>query len=442
MALEDELVAGIVTMVTEVADGERRLYAAALGNIYAETDGVISLPSLGVNSEQELAGHESIRWNPPDWDNWWDSWLPDERWRHWEQAITDEAGRGSRQQWHRTFGRYLSTLTRVCKRSRAVLHASGVTHDRFVVVVLVDDHREALLQHVLGKRELYRLFPEYDERAITLARLAEMAPADQAAFFAQALDSSDGLIGREEAERALCALGAAAVPVLVRRLSDGDRPWQAAKLLADVGNASNDVIGALTQALRRTTSSDRDWIARALSRLGRLDVILTEPGLPADTVVTAVAAPFSGFRDHAEAPPLLDYRPIDEFLASHPHLADALADELKPGSGYCTIRATEVDIAISGLRSPRDLIRQHAVCILGERSLSPAVGRLVTPLLAKVVTSDPVADIRRLAILSLLSWRKDAVHCAATIRDALDDPSQQVRETAQYWLREFSLAAQ
>lgn len=441
VAFEDELVAGLVAKVTEVAEGERRLYAAALGNIYAEADGVISLPSLGVNSEEELAGDEDVRWSPPDWDNWWDSWLPGDRWRHWERTLTAEAGRGSSQRWHRTFKRYLTVLTGVCKRSRAALRASSVTDDRFVVVVLVDERREEVLRRVLGVRELYRLFPEYDQRAGALARLAGMTPADQAAFYVQVLDSPNGPIGWEEAERALCGLGVAAVPALIERLSHGDNRWQAAKLLADIGHASDAVITALTRALRCTTSADRDWVARALSRLGRLDLVMTEPGLPAETVVTAVAAPFSSFRDHAVAPPLLDYRLIDLFLAGHPHLADALAGELKAGSGYCTIRAEEVDIAVDGLRSPRDLIRQHAVCVLGERGLGPAVGRRVTPLLAEVVISDPVADIRRLAILSLLWWKHDARHCAATIRSALNDPAREVREAAQHWLREFNLAA-
>lgn len=367
--------------------------------------------------------------------------MPDDRWRHWEGAITAEAGRGSRQRWHRTFNRYLTVLTRVCKRSRAALRASGMTDDRFVVVVLFDERREELLRRVLGMREMYRLFPEYDQRAVALARLPEMAPADQAAFYVQALGSWDGPIAGEDAERALRGLGVAAVPALVRRLSNGDDRWRAAMLLADIGHAEDDVIGALTRALRHTTSADRDWVARALSRLGRVDLVLTEPGLPEGTVVTAAAAPFSSFRDRAVAPPPLDYRLIEQFLADRPHLADALAGELKSGSGYCTIRTEEVHIAIDGLRSSRDLIRQHAVCVLGEPDLGPAVGRRVTPLLAEVVTSDPNADIRRLAILSLLWWKHDARRCAATIRNALNDPAREVRETAQYWLRELNLAA-
>lgn len=48
------------------------------------------------------------------------------------------------------------------------------------------------------------------------------------------------------------------------------------------------------------------------------------------------------------------------------------------------------------------IVRRHAACVLGERSLGAAVARRVLPLLSRTVSQDTDATVRRLAILSLL----------------------------------------
>lgn len=70
----------------ERADQVGPLYAAALGALHAETDGVIRLPMLGANSEEQLA-EEDLRWSLPDWNALWAPWLPEDRWCHWEQVL-------------------------------------------------------------------------------------------------------------------------------------------------------------------------------------------------------------------------------------------------------------------------------------------------------------------------------------------------------------------
>src|SRR5439155_8700943 len=90
-----------------------------------------------------------------------------------------------------------------------------------------------------------------------------------------------------------------------------------------------------------------------------------------------------------------------------------------PGGGYCGITVDEVDEAIHGLTSRHAVIRRHAVCVLGERSLGAAVARRVLPLLCRTVSQDPDATVRRLAILSLLSWQKDSRRYADVVRQAL-----------------------
>ncbi|MBO2449160.1 DUF4303 domain-containing protein [Actinomadura barringtoniae] len=438
-AFEDELVAGVVAKVTERAGQASGLYAAVLGEIYAETDGLIRLPMLGANSEEELAGDEDLRWSLPDWDTVWESWLPEDRWSQWERALTDEAGRSTTRHWERTFTKYLNVLTRVCKRARKDLRTTGVTDREFVVVVLTNDQdEERLLRRVLGVRELYRLFPAYDRAAAWIAEVEAQAPADRAPIYVRALDDWDGPLGRENAQKALRELGPAALPALTELLSQGPDRWRAAKLIADIGCASDEVIEALTRALKDTTGPDESWVAVALSRLGRLDVVLADSALSGGTVVSAVAAPYRSFRDHAAAPPPLDYGPLERFLTGHPRQNDAVAEELRPGSGYCTIRAEEVGAAIDALRSPHPVTRRHAASVLGERSLGKAVGRQVTPHLSTTAVDDPDATVRRLAILSLQYWKQDARHCADAGRRALHDPEPDVRAAAQRWLDSLS----
>ncbi|WP_244933386.1 HEAT repeat domain-containing protein [Micromonospora tulbaghiae] len=74
--------------------------------------------------------------------------------------------------------------------------------------------------------------------------------------------------------------------------------------------------------------------------------------------------------------------------------------------------------------------------MLGERRLGAAVARRVLPLLGQTVSQDPDATVRRLAILSLRGWRKEFYRHANVISEALNDPNEDVRGTAAYWLRE------
>ncbi|MEV4546207.1 HEAT repeat domain-containing protein [Micromonospora echinaurantiaca] len=95
-----------------------------------------------------------------------------------------------------------------------------------------------------------------------------------------------------------------------------------------------------------------------------------------------------------------------------------------------------MDEAVRGLTSPHVVIRSHATCVLGDRRLGATVAWRVLPLLGQAVERDEDGTVRRLAILSLLSWQKDSRRYATVVRGALNDPAREVRETAAYWLRE------
>ncbi|MEU7793259.1 DUF4303 domain-containing protein [Micromonospora tulbaghiae] len=440
--LVDGLVQAVRSTIAEHPD--ERFYAAALDRIYRETDGQISLPSLAMNSVEALARlpaeeQTDVRWNAADWDHYDDEWLAEDLTRDWARQLTAEACRGTPRQWEATFRRYLSMLVRVCKRARVALRTSGFTDRDFVVLLLDDEYHETLIKRVLTEREVSRHIPEYDQRAVVMARVAALPEAERAAYYVARLDAFDGPISGEDAQVALRDFGPAAFPALIPLLSAKDRAWRAAKLLADIGQPDDGVLRALHEALTEREGPDQSWAGRALARLGRLDLVLDQiHRLPQEVVITAVAAPYTSFRNQAVIARRLDYRPLQDVIERRPAYVPALAEELKPGRGYCDITVDEVDEAIRGLASPHVVIRRHAVCVLGERRLGAAVARRVLPLLGQTVSQDPDATVRRLAILSLRGWRKESYRHANVISEALNDPNEDVRETAAYWLREHN----
>lgn len=426
------LVEGIRSAIAERPDAGYD--AAALDHVYRETDGPIMLPYLALR-DAEAAGDPDRWWSTADWGDYEVEWLTDERRRHWERVLASYAGGGSRRRWEATFERYLTVLVRVCKRARTTLHTAGATDRAFIVVLFDDARHEAILRRILPERELHRHFPELDEHAVEVARVAALPTADRAAYHAGRLGNFDGPIDSEESERELRRLGAAAIPALLPRLRLGGQAWQAAMLLADIGRPDAEVIAALDAALTRLGGADRNWTACALSRLGRLDLVLARiDALDEDTVVSAVAAPYTSFRDRAVPPPPLDYRPLEDFLERYPGHAAALAEELQPGRSFCTITAGEVDAALAALDSPHPIVRWHAASVLDERGLGRAVARRVLPALARVAEHDPEFAVRRLALLSLLHWKRDAgayVDLVGRLAPAMDAA---VRGVATEWL--------
>lgn len=266
---EDALVDAVVSAVRAAiaSDPSERLYAAALCHIYCETDGVISLPVLGIDTVSALAerggADDGLPWNPADWEYVDDQWLPGEEGRRWQHALTAHACRGSRADWDAAYVEYLATLVRVCLRCRAVLRDE---QDDFLVVLIDEDHPEELIRATMTAEEVQRRFPSFEHHAAEMARVRALPPAGQAAYYAGQLGDPGTA---EEAESALRALGQAAVPVLLPLLAFPGPAWRAAKVLADIGHADDAVIGALADALTRHEGPDQWWIACALSRLGQ-----------------------------------------------------------------------------------------------------------------------------------------------------------------------------
>lgn len=62
---------------------------------------------------------------------------------------------------------------------------------------------------------------------------------------------------------------------------------------------------------------------------------------------------------------------------------------------------------IRGLNSAHVVIRQHAAFVAGDRALGKAVSKKLLPTLAEKLT-DPVPNVRLLALLALSYWKSDA----------------------------------
>jgi hypothetical protein len=389
-ALREALQAALLEAVSAEAGGPWRV--AALGEVYAESDGIIEAPLLFLNDDVE--DMES----PGDWQTVLDNWAPEP----WIKALTAEACAGTVAHWEDIFARYRDLLAQICVAAGARLNIP-------VFYVEHGARYEEMLARCLNPAQLRSLFPEVVARQAERARVSALLPGEQIAYYVSRLNRFDGLIDGEEAERALRGFGAAAIPALLPLLRQDEHAWLAAKLLADIGIPDDTVISALSAALAASAPDSPDlWLCSALAQLDRLDLVLARASeLPREAVVTAVTARYTAFRDQGAHPLVLDYRPLEELLSENEAIAPAIAEELKPGRSYCVISAAEVPEALRGTTSTHVLVRKHAVCVLGERRLGDAVGRVVIPRLRAIAETDTDSEVRRLAALSLKWWKAE-----------------------------------
>jgi hypothetical protein len=389
-ALEEALQTALLEAVSARAGGPWRV--AALDQVYAETDGIITAPSLFLNNNGEHM--DSLA----DWGEGIDDWAPE----RWIDALTAEACSGTVSHWDDIFARYRDVLVRICVAAGA--------HLGMPVFCVDHDCYEETLARCLTPSQLRSLFPEVVARQAERARVSALPPGEQIAHYVSRLNRFDGHIHSEEAQKALRGFGSAAIPALLPLLREREHPWMAAVLLAEIGVPDDAVVSALSDALAASTpdSPAQLWSCRALAQLGRLDLVLAGASdLSNEALVTAVTARYTAFRDHGAHPLPLDYLPLEEFLSDHTAIAPTVADELKPGTSYCVISAAEVPEALRGTTSTHVLVRKHAVCVLGERRLGDAVGRAVIPHLRAIAATDLDSEVRRLAALSLKWWKAE-----------------------------------
>lgn len=229
-------------------------------------------------------------------------------------------------------------------------------------------------------------------------------------------------------EKKIVKLGERAVPELISMLDHERNAWMAASLLGRLGIRQP----AITNALRQRVTGESgvsESSARALARLGDTDFLTSLVGDEAKQR-HAVHGIISLLKESSVSP--LDYRPVEKLLDfGSERVVEIIHEELKPGSSVIEINPSDIDEAMRGLKSEHATIRQHAVQVLGDRTLGKAASAIVLPVLAKRL-QDENADVRRLALLSLSYWKTAAKPYHEEMRKLLHDDDGMVRSTATY----------
>ncbi|PTR28765.1 uncharacterized protein DUF4303 [Rhodococcus sp. OK519] len=368
-AFRDRIVECVRRMCAEHPDD--RIYGAALHEFYAESGGAIAWPMIGVAGEKALAsvatadfGEDALRWSPADWPWQCD---PDQADDALASEITAAATAGGDKTWERVHRRFERAAAKACRSARRILVEEGIVHRNFVAVAM--DEAWELIPLSLSKAQLRRHFPELDEEQAAVDRLTDLPVANRIAELVAIVDAPvSPPPGAERAIAWLRDLGDAAVPAVLGRLSRAREKWQWAKLLGEIGDASNGVVDALEAVVAKPSLPvpDRAWAAAALARLGRMGVVIARiDGLPEEVAVRGLSAPYTSFRD-VGVPTLLDYAPLEEALTAHPALHDPVCARLSPGSGYCVLATDEIEVAFGGLGSVWAAVRRHAVLVLSD----------------------------------------------------------------------------
>ncbi|MBU4612363.1 DUF4303 domain-containing protein [Achromobacter sp. GG226] len=399
-----------------LAKSRHPLYAAAFHSSYREEAGVIDLPSFAANTlealradhpeDWEKPGFWTVKWRPVDWR--WDDTLTDD---DALQALNDALNKAAiatktRAQWQAVEQRFLQTVTAAARQVHERFARHPKVRDDFVVIFSDDDGGAELAGASMSPELFKHHFPEQAEAAALRTRLAGLPLAEQAAYYAGRLDSDDSeTIDGEEAERWLIAHGEAAAPLMITRLADPEKAWDAALVLGLSGCASDEVLAALRKAMLDTAYPEdaRNWAASALGHLRDHDWLLSQADDAAllPFVIQGCTAPFSGFRDRAAQPAPLDYRPLERLLQSHPAALKPVGEAMKPGTGTCEITPGEVAEALRGLQSPHAPVRWHAAIVLGEPYLGDDAIALARPALKAASLKDTNGKVAKMAKASL-----------------------------------------
>ncbi len=466
------------------ANPQESIYALALNGLYREQDGPIYLPTLSANSERAYSQRVNapkpqsrlsefdldtgrlgtLRWNPPDWE--WealDSATDSQELGQLEQALLAEANKSTPAHWLRTEAHLIKALIRICKQLTKVCQkspwASQLTPE-FAVLIYVQDTQEceALARQSMGQARFLALFPSHDLDAQRRARVAALSPAQQLQYHLSCLEGIGctelGLSRKEaqslgeEAEAALLVMDHRQVAhALLPMLTRPGKQWRAAMRLAQMAYRDEQILTALRQQVQAPIhspgqESERGWCASALGALGDQEWLQQQIGsaaVPAERIAQGVAYPYRSWNSKPGTTPLhLDYAPLERALdLKHPALTQALNKELSPGGGYCSLRVEDLEQALCALQSAHALVRVHAACIMGERSLGAAAGRRITPALAQALSQDSNDGVRYQAMLGLRYWKKASAAQRAAIEHAAEhDACDNIRQLAQQWLGE------
>lgn len=383
--LEAAAVDGMVTAVKRVNEQHpnESIYGAIFHAFYGDGS-IIYWPCVAIGTEESLAqvvttyqqsGYtetreqltSDLRWSAADLIH---ESEPTDTEDNWAESCCEFASQtGTFSYWETTYDRFMHIFPQAAKKAWEQLRQEGVVDDNFIAIAA--DEAGDLIPLSLTKAQLFQHFPHYaaaeQERQYISSLPIERQVAELVAKSVKAVPAGELY---DEYDQLLKALGARAVPALVAvvRQESAGEPWCAIKLLAEINEASPEVLSALIATLDNSgaDASTRSWAASALARLGRMDLISERiHDLPTDIAASGLTAPYRSFRDHGKHHPL-DYQPLERVLSQYPHIESAVAKELSPGCGFCTITPEEEGAAQAGLNSPWSFIRYHAESVLEE----------------------------------------------------------------------------
>jgi len=425
--LFDMLLAGVGR--TASLHPDEPFYALALHHVYRERDGRLLLPLLALALESGSPpragdGFSGSRLSPWDFSHPEVGLSEEEEWRAFELALTAEATRSNVAHWDAVESRYFQVLVDVARRLRdAAPDRLTVTADFVAFVHDLDlAHGVELARRTIPEERFTELFATELALAAEKAALAERPAAEQARVLVSRFGCYEGITSKM-AQRGLLALGEAAIEALVEALP-GTHGWTAAKVLGQIGALDPAAVAALREGAAQSL-----WHAMALGMLGDHDWLVEQQPV---TAVRGLCAPLKAITEGRPRP--LDYGPLEGYLKRAPRARPLAEAELEPGSSYVTIRSGDVAEACRGMASDEPVVRWHAASVARARELGDAAGALLVPALAERL-SDAHPIVRRLALLSLGSWKEAAEPYHAAMAALSDDPDETVRGLVDHALR-------
>ncbi len=431
---EIEMVACIERAVSQVMVeySDEHFYAAALHEFYRESGDRISLPGLAVNTSEEVNDAGDNLWSSPDW-YWTDLEFASKKLFKLHDNLESEASRLTTAHWDKIHTQWMSTLVRVAKQlTKRLKNNNAATKDFGFYLFDWEGDEVALLRQCMSAAKFKRLFPAL-QKTIDKEKADAQRPAEQKL----AMYKNDLYMNGDK----IIQHGKAAIPMLIDCLNS-EQGWRAAGLLAELGISNNNVI----QALRRRASSSEKGSPRfhfttALAVLGDIDFVLdlAKKARTREAAIDGIKSLY-GSGNNGFIPVSLDYTPLERLLSIKS--CSKLAQRPCKPSHYAlasrgSIRPDDTDTAIAGTNSKYKMIREHAVCALGDRSLGKAVSERAMQAIVDRF-NDRAMTVRYLAVINIGYWKKAAKEHVPAIRRLMrNDPDPDVRYMARRTIQDL-----
>lgn len=435
---EAELVKCVEEAVREVMEQypDEHFYGAAFHSFYREHGDRIGFPCLAVNTEEET--NEDLRWSSPDW--YWDNLECEGRvLANLHCRLNEIASSEDGEYWESVHDQWMESLIRAAKRLTASLRKTKQATKDFGFFLFDEESDEMMdvLRRCMTPAKFKKLFPDLLATIQREQTVEELPVSKKVALYANDLSESN-------CEK-LLDLGEKAIPALINVL-DGEDGWLAARLLGRLGITDLDAIDALkTRVTRSAKSSLPSHAAGSLGLLGETEFLLAlaKKAGTRKLAIEAIRRQYSNFLTrHTVVHVPLDYLPLEQLLAID--ACRKLAQKPHDTGGYFNfalesreIKPGDVDEAIRGTTSKYKMIREHAVCCLGNRGLGKACSEKAMQTMVDCF-DDRAMSVRRLAVLCIRYWKKAAVvHLPAIRKCAREDPDPDVRDAARATVREL-----